>query len=59
MTYNPQTFALVNVITVVLAMMPWGMIPYGNIPLQRIGLTVQITGLVCMFANFALLIFLR
>jgi len=52
-----QTFQTINLITVFMALIPWGFIPYGNIPLQKIGIGVQILGLVLMLGNIALLFF--
>lgn len=53
MEYSPT----LNVIASIMAIIPWGVIPYGNIPLQRVGIAVQIIGTVLMIGNFALLFF--
>lgn len=48
-----MNFATVHFLAMFMSIPPWGLIPYGNIPLQIVGLIVQIAGLVLMGINFA------
>lgn len=51
-----NTFYVINALTVIGAAVPWGMIPYGNIQLQKMGIAIQIVSLILMLANIALLV---
>lgn len=46
-----MTHQTINLITIFIAGIPWGLMFYGNIKLQRIGLSIQVLGLVIMIIN--------
>lgn len=49
---------LIHLLTMILAIPPWGAVPYGNVPLQRIGLGIQIIGISVMLVNAFCMLFL-
>ena len=51
-----MTHITINIISLLLAGIPWGMIPYGNIKLQKIGIGIQIFGLCIMIINLLVMV---
>lgn len=50
--YTINTFLVINTVSMIMAGIPWGLIPHGNIPLQKLGIAVQMAGFVLMLSNF-------